>query len=178
MATILNFNASNSRTSINAQLLAHIQTHLADTHTVVSHHAGEFDLPFYSSDREQAGFPDELARFFALIDDSDAIIIATPEHNGSVPAQFKNLFDWATRFDRGDNKIFAGKPVLVLSTSPGKQGAINANNWLAGMLGYYNGKLVEQVAIGGFFEHFSDGQFDAETASILNHAADKLLSAL
>lgn len=178
MATILNFNASNSSTSINAHLLAHIQTRLASEHHVISHHAGEFDLTFYSSDREQAGFPDELARFFALIDDSDAIVIATPEHNGNVPVQFKNLFDWATRFERGEAKIFAGKPVLLLSASPGKQGAINANNWLAGMLGYYNGKLVEQVAIGAFFEHFADGQFDDETASTLNNASDKLLSAL
>lgn len=178
MATILSFNASNSSTSINTQLLTHIKAYLTDTHSVINHHAGEFDLPFYSNDKEKLGFPDKLAQFFKLIDDSDAIIIATPEHNSNVPAQFKNLFDWATRFDRGERKIFAGRPVLLLSTSPGKQGAINANNWLANMLGYHNGKLVEQVAIGSFFERFNDGRFDDETASTLNNAADKLLSSL
>ena len=29
--------------------------------------------------------------------EADAVLLATPEYNGSVPGQFKNAIDWASR---------------------------------------------------------------------------------
>ncbi len=41
------------------------------------------------------------------------------EHNGSYTAAFKNIFDWSSRKKL---KMFEGKKMIVLSTSPGAGG--------------------------------------------------------
>lgn len=67
----------------------------------------------------------------------------------------KNLFDWATRYARGEQKIFSGKPVLLLSTPPGGRGAQGAAQWMEKMLGYYNADRVGTYSLDSFGAHFS-----------------------
>ncbi|MFE0020328.1 NADPH-dependent FMN reductase [Amycolatopsis sp. NPDC059021] len=51
----------------------------------------------------------------------DAVLIATPEYNTSIPGQLKNALDWLSRpTGRG---VLAGKPVAVISASPSAYGA-------------------------------------------------------
>lgn len=86
-----------------------------------------FDLgpiPLYNMDVEREGLPEPVVAFKAAIRRADAILIATPEHNWSVPGVLKNALDWATR-PAGDNP-FAGKPVAVMGTSTGLWGTLRA----------------------------------------------------
>ena len=55
---------------------------------------------------------------------ADAILIATPEYNYSIPGVLKNAMDWASR-PYGDN-AFAGKPVAMMSASIGMLGGARA----------------------------------------------------
>ena len=55
---------------------------------------------------------------------SDAILIATPEYNYSVPGVLKNAMDWASR-PSGDNS-FDKKPVALMSASTGMLGGARA----------------------------------------------------
>ena len=60
----------------------------------------DFDLrtvPFYDGDLEAAGEPEEVAALTGVIAGADALLLATPEYNGSVPAVLKNALDWASR---------------------------------------------------------------------------------
>ena len=85
-----------------------------------------FDLegiPPFNQDLEQS-VPDRVQDFKAKIRAADAILIATPEHNYSVPGVLKNAIDWASR-PYGDNS-FQGKPAAIMSASTGMLGGARA----------------------------------------------------
>jgi len=81
-----------------------------------------FDLegiPPFNQDLENQP-PAVVKEFKAEIRKADALLIATPEYNYSVPGVLKNVVDWASR-PSGDN-AFEGKPVAVMSASTGRLG--------------------------------------------------------
>jgi chromate reductase len=85
-----------------------------------------FDLegiPPFNQDLETQ-MPEKVKEFKAKIRAADAILIATPEYNYSVPGVLKNAIDWASR-PYGDNS-FEGKPVALMSASVGMLGGARA----------------------------------------------------
>lgn len=85
-----------------------------------------FDLegipPF---NQELEGDPPQRVRDFKTkIRAADAILVATPEYNYSIPGVLKNAIDWASR-PYGDN-AFNGKPVAIMGASPGMLGTARA----------------------------------------------------
>jgi chromate reductase len=85
-----------------------------------------FDLegiPPFNQDLETR-MPQKVKEFKAKIRAADAILIATPEHNYSMPGVLKNAIDLASR-PYGDNS-FEDKPVAIMSASPGMLGGARA----------------------------------------------------
>ena len=85
-----------------------------------------FDLegiPPFSEDRE-AEPPERVRQFKQRIRAAEAILIATPEYNYSIPGVLKNAIDWASR-PYGDN-AFDGKPVGIMGASIGALGTARA----------------------------------------------------
>ena len=85
-----------------------------------------FDLegiPPFNSDLENR-MPEIVKEFKAKIRAADALLIATPEYNYSIPGVLKNAIDWASR-PYGDN-AFEGKPAAIMSASSGLLGAVKA----------------------------------------------------
>jgi chromate reductase len=85
-----------------------------------------FDLegiPPYNQDLENQP-PEKVKEFKAKIRGADAILIATPEYNYSIPGVLKNAIDWASR-PYGDNAL-EGKPVALMGASPGMLGTARA----------------------------------------------------
>ncbi len=85
-----------------------------------------FDLdgmPLFNQDLE-AQPPEILKKFKAAIRAADAILIATPEYNYSIPGVLKNAIDCASR-PYGDN-AFDGKPVALMGASIGMLGTARA----------------------------------------------------
>lgn len=85
-----------------------------------------FDLqgiPPFNQDLERQP-PQIVKEFKAEITKADAILIASPEYNYSIPGVLKNAIDWASR-PYGDN-AFEGKPVAVMSASIGRLGGARA----------------------------------------------------
>jgi chromate reductase len=82
-----------------------------------------FDLegiPLYNQDLENQP-AETLKEFKAKIRAADAILIATPEYNYSIPGVLKNAIDCASR-PYGDN-AFAHKPVALMGASVGMMGS-------------------------------------------------------
>ncbi len=78
-------------------------------------------LPAYDEDLE--GSPPEAVReFLACVEDADALLIATPEYNSSLPGALKNAIDWASR-PFPDN-VLRRKPCAVIGASTGLFGAV------------------------------------------------------
>lgn len=80
-------------------------------------------IPPYNMDTENR-MPEKVREFKAKIRAADALLIATPEHNYSMPGVLKNAIDWASR-PYGDNS-FEGKPAAIMSASPGMLGGVKA----------------------------------------------------
>jgi chromate reductase len=81
------------------------------------------EIPPFNQDLEKQ-MPEIVKGFKAKIKAADAILIATPEHNFSIPGVLKNAIDWASR-PYGDNS-FEGKPVAIMSASTGMLGGARA----------------------------------------------------
>ncbi|MGO8991404.1 MAG: NADPH-dependent FMN reductase [bacterium] len=118
---ILGFAGSLRKQSYNKAILA------VATETVPDDASLEvFDLegiPPFNQDLELQP-PDKVKEFKARIRAADAILIATPEYNYSIPGGLKNAIDWASR-PYGDN-AFDGKPVAVMGASIGTLGTARA----------------------------------------------------
>jgi chromate reductase len=85
-----------------------------------------FDLagiPFFNQDLENQPL-ERVNEFKASIRAADALLIATPEYNYSMPGVLKNALDSASR-PYGDNAL-DGKPVAILGASIGMLGTARA----------------------------------------------------
>jgi len=85
-----------------------------------------FDLegiPAFNQDLENNP-PEKVKEFKKKIKAADAILMATPEANYTIPGVLKNAIDWASR-PYGDS-AFDGKPVAVMSASIGMLGGARA----------------------------------------------------
>ena len=81
------------------------------------------DIPPFNQDLE-TDMPTKVKEFKSKIRDADAILIATPEYNYSIPGVLKNAIDFASR-PYGDNP-FNDKPVAIMSASVGLLGGARA----------------------------------------------------
>lgn len=79
------------------------------------------DIPPFDEDRE-ACTPVAVAALRRELAAADALLIATPEYNASIPGQLKNALDWASR--PFATSPLRGKPVAVVGASTGLFGAV------------------------------------------------------
>jgi chromate reductase len=82
------------------------------------------ELPLYDEDLERTGPPDQVLHFKQAIARADALLIATPEYNWSVPGPLKNAIDWASRPPA--TSPLRRKPVALMGASTGISGTIRA----------------------------------------------------
>lgn len=84
----------------------------------------DYPMPVYDGDVETAsGIPEGVARLGKEIAAADAIILSTPEYNGSIPGMLKNLIDWLSR----EKPVsLTGKHLLLLAASPGALGGVRS----------------------------------------------------
>jgi NAD(P)H-dependent FMN reductase len=79
-------------------------------------------MPLYDGDLEaRDGLPEGARVFRQRIAAADALLLATPEYNHSIPGTLKNAIDWASR---PPDQPFRGKVALLLGASPGAYGAV------------------------------------------------------
>lgn len=86
------------------------------------------DIPLYNADVEAEGDPEAVQALKNAIREADALLIATPEYNHSVPGVLKNAIDWASRPPR--DSVLAGKPAGIIGASPGMTGTARAQSAL------------------------------------------------
>jgi chromate reductase, NAD(P)H dehydrogenase (quinone) len=159
---LLAFAASNSRKSINKQLVTYAAT-LVDGAKVEVLDLNDYELPLFSVDREQElGHPELAKAFMAKVAASDAVMISFAEHNGSYSAAYKNLFDWCSRIGQ---KVFQEKPMVLLSTSPGARGGASVLAAATSSAPFFAGHVKASLSIPSFYENF-----DVERGTLKNEA--------
>jgi chromate reductase, NAD(P)H dehydrogenase (quinone) len=126
----------------------------------------DYPMPFYDADLEASqGMPKMAKKFRDLLVASDAIIISTPEYNGSISAVLKNAIDWASRSVEGGGsyEAFQGKKFAIMSASPGKRGGIRGLGHLRFILEDLGGEVIDKQVS---FASVSDGFAKKELSSL------------
>ena len=124
---VLVLGASLSSTSLNNRLAAIAAKVVGDKGATADvAQIGDFDCPFYDRDIEvETGPPVGAHSFCERLKAADALIVASPEYNASMPAAIKNLIDWVSRLRP---QPFNGKQALLMSASPSMVGG-NRGLW-------------------------------------------------
>ncbi|BDU07887.1 NAD(P)H-dependent oxidoreductase [Nocardia cyriacigeorgica] len=127
--------------SINRQL-AEAAVQIAPDGVEIAIHQGLAEIPFYNEDLDVEGSVPATAQ--ALRDaaaEADALLLVTPEYNGTLPAVLKNAIDWLSRpYGAGAIK---DKPVAVVSASISPNAARWAHGDAVKSVGVAGGRIVE-----------------------------------
>ena len=128
---------------------------------------GLASLPAFDEDLETTP-PEVVLEFFKLIEDTDAILIATPEYNASLPGALKNALDWASR--PFPENVLRYKPAAVIGASTGLFGAVWAQADLRKVLTTIGASVVDrELPLMQAHE-----QFDADGALVTPELAEQL----
>ena len=134
-------------------------------------------LPPYNEDRDTDDPAPEVARLREQIAGADAVLISTPEYNGTLPGQLKHAVDWASR-PYGRSSSLWGKPAAVIGASVTDYGALWAQDHLRKALGIAGARVLEAgLPLGKAHERFGpDGRLnDPETAERLTEIVSALV---
>ncbi len=140
---VLGFAGSLRKGSYNAALLAAAGELLPDGMTLE-----RFDLaplPIFNEDLAAGGFPDPVGRFHERIAAADALLIATPEYNHSIPGVLKNAIDWASLPPK--ESPLNDKPVAVLGAAIGTLGKVRAQVHLRVVCAYLNMHVLNKPEV-------------------------------
>lgn len=114
-------------------------------------------LPIFDEDLE-AERVEAVAEFHAAVEDADAILIATPEYNSSLPGGLKNALDWASR--PFPDSVLKDKPAAVIGASTGLFGAVWAQAEVRKVLSASGARVLDsELPVG-----MADSAFDADGA--------------
>ena len=154
---VLVFSGSTRTESVNkklAQEAATVARELGARVSVID--LKDYPIPFYDGDLEaNEGMPENAKKLRNLMINSQAIIIVSPEYNGTLSAVLKNTIDWASRSEEGGSSraAFAGKKFAIMSASPGKGGGARGLTHLRTIIENIGGKVVgKQVALPNAYE--------------------------
>lgn len=135
---------------------------------------GLADLPHYSQDLDTDPLPRVAADLREAVAAADALLVVTPEYNGSLPSALKNAIDWASR-PRGAAAI-AGTPAAVLAASGSPRAARWAREDAVRVLTVAGAVVIEDtVGVGSAVDAFVDGRLsDAELDGALGSLVGRL----
>ncbi len=129
-------------------------------------------IPLYNEEIREQGLPAPVMTLRDQILKADAILIATPEYNYSIPGVLKNAIDWASR---PPSQPFEGKPIALISASPGGFGGARAQYHLRQVFIYLNGLILNRPEAMISAAHT---KFDAQGELIDSATADQLRAVL
>ncbi|MBX2845869.1 MAG: NAD(P)H-dependent oxidoreductase [Saprospiraceae bacterium] len=169
MKKVVTLAGSNSKTSINQQLIDYTVTLLPGIEEIPIN-LNDYDLPIYGVDYEaENGIPTMATELYTIFQEADGFVISLAEHNGSYTAVFKNVIDWLSRI----KQTFCNqKPLLLMSTSPGGRGGKTVLQSAVTTFPFLGAEVVGSFAFPGFYEHFSEGQI--QEASLKAEHSDQV----
>jgi chromate reductase, NAD(P)H dehydrogenase (quinone) len=135
-------------------------------------------VPPYDEDDDDEPAPAAVTALRSAVAGADAVLIATPEYNHSVPGALKNSLDWVSR-PIATNPL-RNKPVAVIGASTGVFGAVWAQAELRKVLSAIGARVVDrELAVGQAPERVAGGTVsDAELLAALDTVVADLVAAV
>jgi chromate reductase len=158
---VLGISGSLRRDSLNSALLRAAAERLPGGAELVTFE-GLGEIPPYDEDVEAAGpAPASVEALREAIREADAVLIATPEYNHSLPGQLKNALDWASR-PAGESAL-NGVPAAAIGASRSMFGGVWAQAELRKVLSAMGGRVIEtELPIAHAHELYEDGRLRLE----------------
>jgi chromate reductase len=123
------------------------------------------DVPLYNQDLEptHGTAPAPVLALRDSIAAADGLIVVSPEYNYGIPGVLKNALDWASR--PGYKSVLAGKPTLMITTSPFPMGGVRAQAQLRQTLCATLSRVVArpEIVISHVGDKLPDGHLSDET---------------
>lgn len=114
------------------------------------------DVPFYNEDIDVEGnLPASVVTLREAAGGADALLLFSPEYNGTIPAVLKNAIDWLSRpYGAG---ALSGKPLAVVGTAFGQFGGVWAQDEARKAAGIAGAKVLEgaKLSIPGSLTRFA-----------------------
>ena len=110
---------TNAKTSYNRQLLTFMKKHFEDQASIELLEIDQVPMFNESDDQTHSQIIQDITK---TIESSDGVIIATPEHNHSIPSSLNSLIEWLSF----NVHPLAGKPVMIVGASYSEQGSSRA----------------------------------------------------
>jgi chromate reductase len=131
----------------------------------------DYEMPLYHGDLKT---PDTVQPLIDHLKSFDAVVMVTPEYNGSLPPLLKNVIDWTSTIETGH---LTGPIYGIASCTPGPMSGIMCLRQLHYILNRCGAHVVPtQVGCGNASAAFDgDGRLSAEPA---NSLSDKMLGQL
>ena len=128
-------------------------------------------LPYFDQDLEPAP-PAVVEQLRAQVAAADAVVVVTPEYNGTIPGLLGNAVDWLSRpYGAG---ALRGTPVVAVAASPGGVGGARAVVALRTVLGNAGAAVLgAPVTVDAVQQRLQDGTVDEvveQVAAILDEA--------
>jgi chromate reductase, NAD(P)H dehydrogenase (quinone) len=101
-------------------------------------------IPVYNDDVREKGLPPSVTSLVEQITSADAVLIATPEYNYSIPGVLKNAIDWVSK---SPDQPFRHKPVAILGASMGAIGTARAQYDLRKVFVFLDAYVLNQPEI-------------------------------
>jgi NAD(P)H-dependent FMN reductase len=175
-STVLALVGSLRADSHNRKLAEAIQLNAPENIEIVIHESLG-NIPFYNEDIDVEGqVPAAATALREAASQADALLLVTPEHNGTMPASLKNAIDWLSRpFGAG---ALAGKPTAVVGTAFGQFGGVWAQDEARKAVGIAGARVLEDVklAVPGSMVRFAEvhPKDDAEVVEQIKGIFDSL----
>ena len=129
------------------------------------------DVPFYNEDVDGADAPVAARNLRAAVADADAVLVVTPEYNGSIPAVVKNAIDWLSR-PYGEGAVTA-KPLAVIGAAGGRYGGVWAHDETRKSLGAAGARVVEGISLSIPISSL-DGKDPRDSAEVVDSVGEVL----
>ncbi|MDX6625566.1 MAG: hypothetical protein QOE56_555 [Solirubrobacterales bacterium] len=156
---VLGISGSLRRDSYNSALLRAAAERLPAGAELIPYE-GLAEIPPYDADVEEQGSPPApVEELRDAIREADAVLVATPEYNHSLPGQLKNALDWVSR--PAGKSALMGKPATAIGASTGMFGAVWAQADVRKVLGALGGRVVEgELPVPRAQDHYADGRLE------------------
>lgn len=167
---IIAFGASPSKNSINKKLASYAASLFKNAEVEVLD-LNDYQMPIFTVDIEVEIGQHPIAQVFLdKIATADILVVSLAENNGNYSVAFKNIFDWCTRIN---GKVFQGKPMLLMATSPGGRGGATVLEIAKNAFPRYGAEVKATFSLPSFNDNF-----DVEKGKISNSDFDESLKKL
>ncbi|HEY7052618.1 MAG TPA: NADPH-dependent FMN reductase [Mycobacterium sp.] len=130
--------------SVNRQI-AELAARSAPEGVSVTLYEGLGEVPFYNEDVDDGNAPAAATALRGAVADADAVLVVTPEYNGSIPAVVKNAIDWLSR-PYGQSAVTA-KPLAVIGAALGRFGGEWAHDETRKSFGIAGARVIDGLTL-------------------------------